>query len=146
MEKTLIIIKPDALVSGLVGRIVSIIEKKGFKISGLKMIRLMPKKARGFYRVHKGMHFYTPLVKFMTSNPCFVMVVSGRNAVRGMRKIMGNTDPGKAEKGTIRRLFAVDNRHNVIHGSDSPENAEKEIRFFFTNNEVFRWEKKKYKI
>lgn len=146
MERTLIIIKPDALVSGMVGRVISIIEKKGLKIAGLKMVRLTKRKAGEFYRVHKNMPFYAPLVEFMTSNPCFAMVARGRNAVGKMRELMGNTDPKKAKKGTIRYLFAVDNRHNVIHGSDSPENAEKEIKFFFTKNEMFRWKKKKYKI
>ena len=147
MERTLIIIKPDALVLGFVGKIVSMIENDGrVKITALKLVRLTKKDAREFYSVHRGKPFYKPLVKFMTSNPCFVMVGQGSNAVKSMRKLMGNTNPLLAEKGTIRKLYATDNRHNAIHGSDSVVNAEKEIKYFFKENELQRWKKRSYKI
>lgn len=146
MERTLIIIKPDALVLGNVGKIISMLENGRVKITALKLVRLTKKDAREFYSVHRGKPFYKPLVKFMTSNPCFVMVVQGSNAVKSMRKLMGNTNPLLAEKGTIRKLYATDNRHNAIHGSDSVVNAEKEIKFFFKENELKRWKKRSYKI
>ena len=146
MERTLIIIKPDALVLGIVGKIISMIENGKVKITALKLVRLTKKDAREFYSVHRGKPFYKPLVKFMTSNPCFVMVGQGSNAVKSMRKLMGNTNPLLAEKGTIRKLYATDNRHNAIHGSDSAVNAEKEIKFFFNENELKYWKKRSYKI
>ncbi len=146
MDRTLVIIKPDALVSGLVGRVMSSIEDRGGSIAGFKMIKLTKKKAGEFYKVHKNRHFYKPLVEFMVSNPCFVTVVQGKGIVGKMRKLMGDTNPKKAKKGTIRRLYAVDNRHNIVHGSDSIENAEKEIKFFFKKREMFHWRKKIYKI
>ena len=146
MERTLIIIKPDALVLGNVGKIISMLENGKVKITALKLVRLTKKDAREFYSVHRGKPFYKPLVKFMTSNPCFVMVGQGSNAVKSMRKLMGNTNPLLAENGTIRKLYATDNRHNAIHGSDSIVNAEKEIKFFFKENELKRWKKRSYNI
>jgi len=146
MQRTLIIIKPDALVLGVLGRIISMLEKNGLRIAGLKMLRLNKRQARSFYRVHKGKPFYKPLVEFMTSNPCFVMVIEGKAAISRSRKLMGNTNPVEAGPGTIRKLYATDNRHNAIHGSDSPGNAVKEVNFFFKKKELHGWKKKIYRI
>ena len=146
MQKTLIIIKPDALVLGLAGRIISMLEKNRLRIIGLKMARLNRKTARRFYGAHKGKPFYVPLVEFMTSNPCFLMVLEGKDAIKRARKLMGKTNPAEAKPGTIRKLYATDNRHNVIHGSDSPESAEREVKFFFSKKELHGWKNKTYRI
>ncbi len=145
MEKTLVVIKPDAIVKRIIGKLISFIEKHNFKIVACKMVYLSEEKARKFYIEHKGKDFYHPLVKFMSSNPCVVMVVYGRGVISKMRRLIGNTDPNIARKGTIRYQFASDNRHNCIHSSCDRVSAKKEINFFFKPNEIFIWKKKKYK-
>jgi len=145
LECTLLIIKPDALSKKIVGKVITTFEEKGFKIVACKMILLTRERAEEFYEEHKGKDFYEPLVNFMSSNPCLVMVLEGKNATQEIRDIAGNTDPQKAEPGTLRRLYAQDNRHNVLHAADSIKSAEKEIKFFFSESEIHRWEEKIYK-
>jgi len=145
LERTLVIIKPDAFSKKIVGRVVTTFEEKGFKIVGCKMVLLTRDRAEEFYEEHKGKEFYEPLVNFMSSNPCLVMVLEGDNATQKIRDIAGNTDPQKAERGTLRRLYAQDNRHNIIHAADSNESAEREVKFFFSEDEIHHWEEKVYK-
>jgi len=145
MERTLIIIKPDALVKRSVGEIMGRFEKEGGRIAAVKMVFLTLEKARMFYGEHLGKDFYEPLVKFMSSNPCFAMVLEGDDMIRKVREIVGNTDSAKAAKGTLRNLFGTDNRHNAVHASDSPEKAKREISFFFSEDEIFSWEDRIYK-
>ena len=145
MERTLVIIKPDALSKKIMGRVITTFEENGFKILACKMVLLTREKAEEFYEEHKGREFYEPLVNFMSSNPCLVMVLEGENATQKIRDIAGNTDPEKAEEGTLRKLYAQDNRHNILHAADSVKSAEREVKFFFSENEIHHWEKKVYK-
>jgi len=145
LERTLVIIKPDALSKKIVGRIIRAFEEKDFKIVACKMVLLTREKAEEFYEAHKGKEFYEPLVSFMSSNPCLVMVLEGENVTQKIRDIAGSTDPQKAEEGTLRRLYAQDNRHNILHAADSIKSAEREVEFFFSENEIHHWEEKIYK-
>jgi nucleoside-diphosphate kinase len=131
MEKTLGIIKPDAVGKKVVGKIISRIEEEGFIIKGLKILALSVDDAKAFYAVHKDKPFYEELVKFMVSGPVVVLLLEREKAVSHWRKIMGATDPANADEGTIRKMFASSIQNNAVHGSDSKENAEKEINFFF---------------
>lgn len=131
VERTLSIIKPDAVEKNVIGKILSRFEERGLKIVAAKLVKLSESLAGEFYAVHKERPFYGDLVKFMTSGPVFVSVLEGENAVLLNREIMGATDPKKADKGTIRADFAVSIDANAVHGSDSLENARNEIRFFF---------------
>lgn len=131
MERTLSIIKPDAFKRNLVGEIIGRFERAGLAIKALKMVRLTKKEAEGFYDVHKGRPFYGPLTDFMSSGPCVPMILEGEGAISRVRKIMGATDPKKAEKGTIRSDFGQSIERNAVHGSDAPETAKFEINFFF---------------
>ncbi|HEU4437115.1 MAG TPA: nucleoside-diphosphate kinase [candidate division Zixibacteria bacterium] len=135
MEKTLLIIKPDAVSRNLIGEIVSRVEKARFKIKAMKMVQLKPAEARRFYVVHEGKPFLDELVAFMSSGPVVPMVLEKENAVAGLRKLIGATDPAKADPGTVRHDLAIDMGKNSVHGSDSPENAKVEIEFFFPNSE-----------
>ncbi|MGM0441669.1 MAG: nucleoside-diphosphate kinase [Elusimicrobiota bacterium] len=148
VEKTLIIIKPDALSKRLVGRVITKIEQDtNLKIIGLKMIRLSREEARKFYIEHKGKDFYEHLVNFIISNPILVMVVKGPEAIQKMRDLMGETHPDDADRGTVRKRWAQDGRHNIIHGSDSPSSAAREIEFFFPDDkDLYEWKKKEYPI
>lgn len=137
MEKTLIILKPDAIQRRLLGRIFTRFEEKGFQILGLKMLRIPETLARKHYAAHEGKDFFEPLLKYMTSAPVVVMALKGKNAIEIVRKMMGATFGSKAEPGTIRGDFAISNRFNLIHGSDSPASAEKEIGIFFSREELF---------
>lgn len=145
MERTLVIIKPDALSKKIVGKVITTFEQNNFKIVAFKMALISREKAEEFYQEHKGKEFYEPLVNFMSSNPCLVMVLEGENATQKIRDIAGNTDPQKAEQETLRRLYAQDNRHNILHAADSLKSAEKEVKFFFSENEIYHWEGKIYK-
>jgi nucleoside-diphosphate kinase len=136
MERTLAIIKPDAVKKQAVGKIIDIIEQAGFAINALKMIKLSPADAGKFYASHHGKPFYEPLVGFMSSGPIVVMVLRADNAISRWRQIMGATDPAKAESGTIRKMFGNFTRENATHGSDSPESAAREISFFFDEQEL----------
>ncbi|MEJ2194150.1 MAG: nucleoside-diphosphate kinase [Ignavibacteriaceae bacterium] len=135
-NKTLAIIKPDAVANGYAGAIIDIIIKAGFKISAMKMARLTKSSAEGFYAVHKERPFFGELVEYMTSGPCIPIALEKENAVEDYRKIIGTTDPVKADEGTIRKLYAKDIQSNAVHGSDSDENAEKEIAHFFSRDEL----------
>lgn len=130
-ERTLAIIKPDAVGKSLIGKIVAHLEEDGFVVRELRMERLTAERAREFYAVHAGRPFYESLVAFMTSGPCVPMVLEAADAVGRLRETIGATDPAQAEAGTIRRLYAESVERNAIHASDSPENARREIEFFF---------------
>ena len=135
-ELTLSIIKPDAVKNNHIGDIISRFEKEGLRVAGIKMVRLSKDQAAQFYQVHKDRPFYSDLVNFMSSGPVVVIALEGKEAVSKNRKLMGATDPGKAEKGTIRADFAESVTKNAVHGSDSPETARKEILFFFRPNDI----------
>jgi len=135
-ERTLAIIKPDAVARHLIGRIIRRREESGLDIKAMKMIRLSKGQAMGFYRVHKGKPFYDSLTDFMSSGPCVVLVLEGRDAIRRYRDLMGATDYQDAAEGTIRREFATDIEKNAVHGSDAPESAGFEIGYFFGEVEL----------
>ena len=137
IERTLSIIKPDATSRNITGQVNSIIENSGLKIIGQKRIKLTKETAGKFYEVHKERPFFQDLVSFMVSGPVIVQVLQGENAVALYRKVMGATNPQEAEVGTIRKEFALSIEANSVHGSDSIENAKKEISFFFSETEIF---------
>jgi len=141
MEITLIILKPDAVQRGLCGRIVSRFEDKGLQIIGMKMMQIPLELARRHYAVHEGKPFYDKLLRFMTSSPVIVMAVQGVKAIEIARKLMGATFGSNAEPGTIRGDLGVSNSFNLIHGSDSPESAAKELGLFFNEDELCRSER-----
>lgn len=136
IEQTLSIIKPDAIEHNHIGDIEAYFENSGLRIVGAKLIHLTPEQAKAFYSVHKERPFYNDLVKFMTSGPVLVQVLEGEDAVAQNRKIMGATDPANATPGTIRADFGTDVQQNAVHGSDSLDNAKKEISFFFKPEEI----------
>lgn len=136
MERTLSIIKPDAVKKGVVGKILDRFESNGLRICAVKKLRLSEAEAGNFYAVHKERPFFRDLVAFMTSGPVVVSVLEGENAVAKNRELMGATDPKKADKGTIRADFAESIDANAVHGSDSLENAKNEIAFFFAKTEI----------
>lgn len=137
MERTLSIIKPDAVAKNLIGEIYRRFERAGLKIIAARMKWLSTEEAEGFYAVHKERPFFNDLVKFMTSGPVVVQVLEGENAIIRNREIMGATDPREAAPGTIRADFAETIDANAVHGSDAPETAKAEIGFFFEENEIF---------
>jgi len=136
-EYTFSIIKPNAVRTGKAGPIMGMINEGGFEIVALKMIRITLQQAESFYEIHKGKPFFEGLVEFMTSGPVVVMILRHINAVEEFRKLIGSTDPTKAEPGTIRKTFAVSVKMNAVHGSDSDENALRESNFFFSETERF---------
>ncbi len=131
VEKTLAIIKPDAVKKKLMGKIIQRIEEEEFKISGLKMLHLTKEEAKGFYIVHKDKHFYDSLTDFMSSGEIVVMVLERDNAISHWREVMGATDPALAEPGTLRQMYGSSVERNATHGSDSPQTAEWEIDYFY---------------
>jgi len=135
-NKTLAIIKPDAVGNGFTGKIMDKIIEAGFKVQAAQLIRLSREKAEGFYVVHKERPFYNDLVDFMTSGPCMPMALEKDDAVNSFRSLIGATNPEEAADGTIRKDFAESIQNNAVHGSDSNENAQKEIAYFFTSNEI----------
>lgn len=135
-NKTLAIIKPDAVNDNYIGEIISLICKAGFKVKALKMVKLSQEAAKAFYEIHKDKPFYKDLVEYMTSGPCVPIALEKKNAVEDYRKLIGATDPAKAAEGTVRKLYARSVQYNAVHGSDSDENAAKEIAFFFANKEL----------
>ena len=141
MQRTLILVKPDAVQRGLIGNIIMRFEQRGLKIVALKMIRMNEKLARQHYTVHEGKDFFAGLVKFITSGPIVAAILEGDDAVEIVRKTMGSTDPLNAPLGTIRADFSIDMGRNLVHGSDSPENAAKEIALFFTPEEVLSYQR-----
>lgn len=139
MERTLAIVKPDAVKRRLVGEIISRFERRGLKITGLKMIRLSTEKAEQLYAPHVGKVFYEPLVDFMTSGPVVAVAIEGRSAIKIVRNMIGALKPEEAMPGSIRGDYSMDIRHNTIHGSDSPESAERELAVFFDDNEFMEY-------
>ena len=131
VERTLSIIKPDAVEKNVIGQIYSRFEQAGLKIVAAKMLRLTQQQAETFYGIHKGKPFYDDLVEFMVSGRIMVQTLEGENAIAENRRIMGTTDPAQAQAGTIRADFAASIDHNAVHGSDGPETAAEEIQFFF---------------
>ncbi|NQS75760.1 MAG: nucleoside-diphosphate kinase [Peptococcaceae bacterium] len=136
MERTYLMVKPDGVQRGLVGEIITRIEKKGFKISALKMLQISREMAEKHYGEHVGKPFFESLVGFITSGPVVAMVVEGKDVVKAAREMMGATDPLKAAPGTIRGTMGIDIGRNVIHGSDSKESAAREIALFFDEKEL----------
>ena len=135
-NRTFAIIKPDAVINGHTGKIYDRIISSGFNILCAKLIKMSLLQAQGFYKIHKGKPFYDELTKFMSSNQSMVLTLEKDNAVSEWRRIIGATNPAEAEKGTIRHDFAASISENAVHGSDSDENAKKEIGFFFTESEL----------
>jgi nucleoside-diphosphate kinase len=135
-NKTLAIIKPDAVKRNLIGQIIKQITTAGFKIKAMKMVRLNKNSAGGFYEIHKERPFFSNLVEFMTSGPCVPIALEKDNAVADFRALIGATDPADAAEGTIRKLFALSKSENVVHGSDSDDNAALEIAHFFSRKEL----------
>ena len=136
IERTLAIIKPDAVTAGNAGRIIAMLEREGFEIVAMKKVTLTAAQARDFYAVHRERPFYDSLVRFMTSGPVIPMVLEREDAIAALRKVMGATNPAKAEPGTVRSLYASDIEKNAIHGSDAPETAAAEKPFFFSALEL----------
>ena len=130
-QLTLAIIKPDAVSSNHTGKIIAHLEAEGFRIREAQLVRLTKERAESFYDVHRERPFFQPLVSFMTSGPALAMALERDNAVAHLRKVIGATDPAQAEPGTIRKLYAQSKERNAIHASDSPENAAREVAFFF---------------
>ncbi|HEY88962.1 MAG TPA: nucleoside-diphosphate kinase [Thermoflexia bacterium] len=141
MEESLIILKPDSVQRGLIGDIISRIERRGLRIAALKMIWLDRELAERHYHEHKGKHFYEPLLKFITSAPVVVMLVHGPEAIAVLRAMMGATDSKQAAPGTIRGDYGLSNRHNLLHGSDSLQSAQREVALFFTPEEIHAYQR-----
>lgn len=135
-QQTLAIIKPDATKRQLIGKILAEIEAAGLTIKALKKVHLSREQAEGFYAEHQGKSFFDPLVDFMISAPIVVAVLEGENAVANYRELMGATDPAQRKAGTLRTQFALSYRENSVHGSDSPQSAEREIAYFFVPSEI----------
>ena len=135
-DRTFAIIKPDAVRDGHTGKIYDRILKSKFNIKGAKLLKMTKKQAEGFYEIHREKSFFNDLIQFMTSGPCMVLALEKENAVDSWRDTIGSTNPKDAAKGTIRKDFALNVQENAVHGSDSNENAQKEIAFFFTDSEL----------
>lgn len=135
-QRTLSIIKPDGTARNLIGKIIGRFEEEGLRIAGMKKKQLSRLEAEGFYAVHRERPFFGELVEMMTGGPVVIMVLEGENAIQKNRDIMGATNPAQAAEGTIRKLFAKSIGENTVHGSDSPENAIKEISYFFAETEL----------
>ena len=136
LQRTFSIVKPDAVATGKAGKIIALLEDNGFRIVALRMLKLSQSQAEGFYAVHKERPFYGSLVKFMTEGPVVVMALEREDAVKKLREVMGATNPANAAEGTVRKLFAESIERNAIHGSDAPETAAEELKFFFTGTEL----------
>ena len=135
-ERALSIIKPDGVSRNLIGEVIKRIEEEGLKIIAVKMLQMTKDQAEGFYQVHEGKPFFDSVTNFMSSGPSVIMVLKGENAIKKYRKLMGATNYKEAEEGTIRNLYATDIEKNVVHGSDSVQNAEFEINYFFSELEI----------
>jgi nucleoside-diphosphate kinase len=138
MERTLAIIKPDAVATGLIGEVLQRIGASGLQVVAMKMLHLTTRKAEGFYYVHRSKAFFRTLVDFMSSGPVVVMVLEGDKAIERWRELMGATDPAEAAKGTIRKDYGFSIEKNVVHGSDGQDTATFEISYFFNGLEIFR--------
>jgi nucleoside-diphosphate kinase len=137
IERTLVIVKPDAVAKGVAGKIIGRFEEAGLTILAAKMVHLSKEQAADFYIVHKDRPFYSSLCAFMTQGPCIPMLLEGENAINRVRELMGATDPAQAAPGTIRKDFAISIESNAVHGSDSPESAAFEIPYFFNALEIW---------
>ena len=136
MERTLAILKPDCVAANKMGKVLDRIEAAGFRVIGMKLVKLSPEVAGKFYEMHKERGFYEDLVGFMSSGPVVVLALEKENAVADFRKLIGATDPAEAAPGTIRRDFAASKQNNIVHGSDSPENGRLEVAFYFSSKEL----------
>ncbi len=134
--RTLAILKPDCVRRSLSGQVLHKIENAGFKICAIQMLHLARSRAEGFYHIHKDRPFFNDLIDYMTSGPCIPMVLEKQDAVKAFRKLIGATDPQDADDGTIRKLYALSKSENIVHGSDSPDNAQIEIEYFFGESEI----------
>jgi len=139
MEKSLVLIKPDAMKRGLAGTIIARLEKAGVKLVAMRMLHIDKELAHRHYAVHKDKPFFNNLINYITSSPIVAAVFEGQNAIQVIRKTMGATDPSKAEAGTIRADFGLDIEHNTVHGSDSAETAAEEIKLYFSEDEIFSY-------
>lgn len=142
LERTLSIVKPDAVAAGNTGNVIALLEKSGLKVIAAKLTWLSKPKAREFYAVHRERPFFSSLVDFMVSGPCLVMALEGENAIKKNREIMGATDPAKADAGTIRKLYGKNIENNAVHGSDGPDTAKFEISHFFAGLEISEYERR----
>lgn len=136
IERTLCIIKPDAVEQNATGNIIAMIQKAGFKILAMKMMRLTPAQAGAFYEIHKEKPFYQDLINYMISGPIVPIALEKENAVEDYRKLIGSTNPENADEGTVRKLYGTSIERNAVHGSDSPENGIIEVNFFFSRAEL----------
>ncbi len=141
MERTLVIIKPDGVQRGLIGPILTRLERRGLRFAALKMMQITPELAARHYAVHKGKPFYEPLIQYITSGPVVVAVIEGHNAIEIVRKTLGATNPAQAEPGTIRADFGLEIGRNLVHGSDGPDTAAYEIPLFFNEDEILSYER-----
>ncbi len=139
MERTLVIVKPDGVQRGLIGEVISRLERRGLKLIGMKFMQITPELASRHYAVHKGKPFYEGLIQYITSTPVVVMAWEGKGAIEVVRKTMGATNPAKAEPGTLRADFAVEIGRNLVHGSDGPDTAAFEVGLFFSDDELVTW-------
>ncbi len=140
-ERTLVLIKPDGVQRSLIGEIITRFERKGLKLAGLKLLKLPREKADELYSPHEGKFFYDYLIGFMTSTPIVAIALQGRNAIELVRLINGATRPAESEPGSIRGDFSIDITHNVVHASDSPENAERELGILFDSGEILEYQR-----
>jgi nucleoside-diphosphate kinase len=141
MQRTLILVKPDGVQRGLIGQIIARFEQRGLKLAGMKFLQMSKGLATTHYAVHKGKPFYDSLVEYITSGPVVAMVWQGKEAIAAARATMGATSPVSAAPGTIRGDFGMEIGRNLVHGSDGPENAEKEVKLFFDQSELVSWER-----
>ncbi len=141
MEHTLVIIKPDAVERGLIGEIITRLERRGLRIVGMKLMQIDEALARRHYAVHEGKPFFEPLIRYITSSPVVVMVVEANHAIQIVRRTMGATNPAEAIPGTIRADFGLEVGRNLVHGSDGPDTAAFEVPLFFTEDEILSYER-----
>jgi nucleoside-diphosphate kinase len=146
MERTCILVKPDAVCNNLTGTVLARFAKAGLILRAAKMFKISASQAETFYGEHKGKPFYEPLIRFMTSAPIVATVWEGEGAIAKARSVMGATNSPEAAPGTLRREFGTNNRYNVVHGSDSQTSAEREIRFFFTPEEIYQYQENDWKV
>jgi len=140
-ERTLVFLKPEAVMRGLIGEIITRIEKRGLTIAAMKLVQLTSKQAGEIYEMHRGKDFYQPLIEHVTSGPVLAMVIEGPNAISILRSMIGKTNPVEAQPGTIRGDYAITTTKNIIHAADSTENAEREIKIFFSPDEILKYQK-----
>jgi len=141
MERTLVILKPDAIQRGLIGPIITRLEQRGLRLAAMKLMQISPDLAARHYAIHKGKPFYEGLVQFITSGPVVAAVIEGKDAINIVRKTLGATSPANAEPGTIRADFGLEIGRNLVHGSDGPDTAAYEIPLFFAENEILTYER-----